>query len=291
MDGTTENRLVGNQAALGAAVLALGFAAIAAIPAPWPAGRDDATESVVAPRSGPRDAWTEADRLAALAGDLDPAERKARFIELVLPIVIEANEAILAERAVVEAFGRRLAAGIALAPPERAAFERIKRRYDVASDHVGVLLRRVDAIPVSLALAQAALESGWGTSRFAREANALFGERTWQAGVGLVPEARAETESFEVRAFRDLAASVRSYMANLNGGDTYRAFRAERARQRRAGAVLDGERLAGTMLAYAEQGAEYVERVRAIMRDNDLGAHDRLRQLFAVAGPAPDPRT
>ncbi len=289
MGGTTEHLHVRVRAALGAAVLAL--ALIAAFLAPWPAGRDGATEPVAAPRSGPRDAWTEADRLAALAGDLDPAERKALFIDLVLPIVIEANTAILAERAVVEAISRRLAAGIALAPPERAAFERIKRRYDVAGDYVGVLLRRVDAVPVSLALAQAALESGWGTSRFAREGNALFGERTWQAGVGLVPEARAEAESFEVRAFRDLAASVRSYMANLNGGDGYATFRAERAKLRRAGTALDGERLAGTLLAYAEEGAAYIERLHAIMRDNDLGAHDGAAGLVALAGPAPGPRS
>ncbi len=199
--------------------------------------------------------------------------RKRRFVALVLPLIQAENTALLAERRTVETLAARLAEGT-LGPVERARLERIKRTYGVTIDDPAALLDRVDAVPVSLALAQAAIESGWGTSRFARQANALYGQRSWLPDLGLVPEAHADEANFAVTSFASLRASIRAYMRNLNSHPAYAEFRAERRGLRSAGLPLDGERLAATLTAYSEAGQDYVRLVRRVLRDNRFDAHD-----------------
>lgn len=141
---------------------------------------------------------------------------------------------------------------------------------------VNELLARVDRVPVSLGLAQAAKESGWGTSRFAAAGNALFGQRCFQAGCGMVPGARVAGARHEVRTFPSAADAAAGYVRNLNTHPDYRALRALRARLREAGRPVTGYALARTLAGYSERGDDYIQEIRQMIRINDLGpvTHD-----------------
>ena len=207
-------------------------------------------------------------------------ERKAAFFEYMQPIV-EARNAVLRERrerllSIQEnpdpgrrdrRFVRQLADeySIPVASPggEPLPLERI----------VEELLLRVDEVPVSLALAQAAKESGWGTSRFAREGNNFFGEWCFSRGCGIVPSSRAPGKTHEVQAFESPAESVASYTRNINTHSGYKSFREARKRQRTQDDSLSGVELAGELSRYSERGSAYVSELRQLIVVNDL---DRL---------------
>ncbi len=144
----------------------------------------------------------------------------------------------------------------------------------VGADRLPRLLRRVDRIPPSLALAQAATESAWGTSRFAQVGRNFFGQWCYSEGCGLVPLLRPEGSEHEVRLFERSADSVVSYMHNLNSHPAHRSFRVLRAAARREGRPLSGELLAPGLLRYSERRAAYVADLLAIMRFNRLGRFD-----------------
>ncbi|MFQ5785636.1 MAG: glucosaminidase domain-containing protein [Alphaproteobacteria bacterium] len=227
------------------------------------------------------------DRVPAdLARLQSPGERKQVFIKMMLPLVLKANERILAER-------RRLLSLRAergqLSWYEQLWLDRLAERYGLESADINELLKRVDVIPPSLALAQAAEESGWGTSRFVREGNALFGQRTFRTGGGLVPRARDQGESHEVLIFGRLLDSVAAYMGNLNSHWAYTEFREARARQREAGKTLDGHALAGALTHYSERGKAYIVTIRSIIESNGLDALDGAQlgeqELRLVGGP------
>jgi uncharacterized FlgJ-related protein len=136
------------------------------------------------------------------------------------------------------------------------------------------LLERVDIVPVSLALSQAAEESGWGTSRFAAEGNALFGQWTW-GGEGIKPEQqRAALGDHRIAAFESPLQSVMAYMHNLNTHPAYAELRAMRARLRREGQPIRGRKLAEALTKYSERGQAYVDSLHAIMSVNHLDAAD-----------------
>jgi len=231
------------------------------------------------------------DRIPADLADMRSAsERKQVFIKMMLPLVLAANERILADRREIRALRDRVGGRpAALSPSERAWLERKCRRYGLDDPDFDALLRRVDMIPPSLALAQAAEESGWGTSRFVREGNALFGQRTFKRGAGLVPERREDGQRHEVRVFSRLLDSIMSYMTNLNSHAAYREFRLSRERQRSVLGRLDGWALAGTLTRYSERGEDYVRTIRSIIEANGLRALDRARlgeeALILIAGP------
>ncbi|MBF0248597.1 MAG: glucosaminidase domain-containing protein, partial [Alphaproteobacteria bacterium] len=157
-------------------------------------------------------------------------------------------------------------------------------RYDVARDDIAGMLKRHDVVPPSLALAQAATESGWGTSRFALEGNAVFGQWTFtDSHDGIVPQDRQDGQSHRIRAFDSLYDSVYSYVINLNTHQAYREFRDMRADMRRHGMRLDGLRLADTLHRYSERGADYVLDIQNIIQTNDLEQLDGAR--LSDAGP------
>jgi Bax protein len=128
----------------------------------------------------------------------------------------------------------------------------------------------VDAVPVSLALAQAAKESGWGTSRFAREGYALFGERCFETGCGMVPRARRKGLSHEVTRFDSPREAVASYVRNLNTHPDYAEFRQLRAKLRQAPSPHPGIDLAGSLTSYSERREAYVREIREMIRFNGL---------------------
>lgn len=206
--------------------------------------------------------------------DAGVARRKAAFLRSLLPLVLAENDRIRRERSLIE---RHFADPSASSAADRQRVTALAARYGVdgdlgAAEVQGRLLRRVDTIPPALALAQAAIESGWGTSRFAREGNSLFGQWTWDPDAGIAPERRAPGESHAVRRFPDLRASVRAYLHNLNRGHAYAELRRLRARQRAAGESPDPVRLAAGLRYYSERREAYVEELIGLMRANALVA-------------------
>jgi Bax protein len=198
--------------------------------------------------------------------DLLTPEQKDSFINFILPLILAGNEEILQRRAAIKR---------AADSNDRAALEKWAQLYKVTSleqsndDLLREILKRADVIPVALAMSQAAIESGWGTSRFAQHGNALFGQWAWDESAGLKP-LEASNDRAVVRSFPNLFGSVRAYMHNLNIHPRYAEFRQERAalasQQEPGKAYL----LARYLDGYAEIGFEYVEKLRAVMRVNNL---------------------
>lgn len=225
----------------------------------------------------PADALVPRIALGALPKDLaaadDPIRRKSVFLRTLLPIVLAENERIRDQREYVES---RIASGLPLpGSPARRALRELLHAYglDGTLDQAAIqneLLLRIDEVPPGLVLAQAAIESGWGGSRFARRANNLFGIWTFRDGMGLVPKARAEDERHAVRWYPSIRASIRSYLRNLNVGHAYEEFRARRAEMRRGGEPLSSLDLIPALTRYSERGAEYVSELRAIVFANRL---------------------
>lgn len=204
----------------------------------------------------------------------DVSDLKRTFVKMVLPLTLKVNEEILADRRRLLRLQKDIAAGSRLSSNDRDWLAEIAARYDTAPDDLETLLRRVDVISPALALAQSAEESGWGRSRFAVKGNALFGQRTWEEGLGLVPHQRSEDGRFEVRAFSTLLDSVRSYARNLNSHPAYRDFRVRRAEMRARSGELDPYRLVETLTSYSERREKYVENIQTILRVNQLEDFD-----------------
>jgi Bax protein len=150
-----------------------------------------------------------------------------------------------------------------------AAEFRLRRVDPISEEFWETLLRRVDVLPVELVLVQAANESAWGTSRFAREGNNYFGQWCFRTGCGIVPWARPEGATYEVARFDSVEASVGSYMRNINSGRSYRKLRRIRAELRAQGREPTGADLAPGLKAYSERGEVYVEVIRAMLRHNE----------------------
>ena len=220
--------------------------------------------------------------LASLPADIQKlagvSKRKITFIKSTLPLILHVNELILQDRRRLESIHQRVAGGGALAAEDSAWLEELAKLYGADRPDPAALLKRVDIIPPSLAIAQAAEESGWGTSRFAREGNALFGQRAYKAHrKGIVPHKRDDGKKFRVRAFDHLIDGVKAYAHNLNSHFAYKDFRAARAGMRAETGSVDGCRLAGALKRYSERGADYISAIRQIMRVNTLRVFDRAR--------------
>ena len=201
-------------------------------------------------------------------------KRKELFLQIVLPLVLQENNNIRLDR-------KRLFSIINKSNNtnlERKWLNKKYKQYGIPSKDLSTLKIRMDEIPVSLALAQAAKETGWGTSRFAQEGNALFGQWTW-SGEGLKPKESDEHEGHKVMKFNILQASVRAYQRNLNTHKTYRDFRLVRAQLRDDGKELDSIVLSEYLDEYAETGQEYVKILRKIIEQNNLKDFDNAKLL------------
>lgn len=215
---------------------------------------------------------------------LDTGEmRKSVFLRLMLPIILQVNEEVFEDRRKVIDLRRRVRLGIPAGPAEQAWLDEMFGRYGAKNGDLGDLLRRLDAIPPSLALAQAAEESGWGTSRFAKDGNAVFGQ--WTFGRGMVPRGASADAKHRIRQFDTLADSARAYVHNLNTHAAYAEFRSHRASLRQTGRPLDGYALAGTLSRYSERGPDYIAALRSIIRGNDLKTFDTARLARGAQSP------
>ena len=216
-------------------------------------------------------------RLPRDMSELEVVERKALFFSSLTPLVLAENERLRGVRArLQELFARER-----WSEAERLELEARMKRYAVKGDPRDPtvqrsLLARVDEIPLGLALAQAAKESGWGTSRFAQQGQNLFGVWTWDASQGIVPIGRESGKTHLVRVFPDLHGAVRNYLHTLNTGAAYNKLRRLRANRRAAGEPLSAVELAAGLSRYSERGEAYVREVRGMIRGNRLDALDEL---------------
>ncbi|MPY70722.1 MAG: hypothetical protein GEU92_11605 [Alphaproteobacteria bacterium] len=219
--------------------------------------------------------------LRALPGWLDDeteAERRKRlFLKAALPLVLRVNETIRAQRATLERLLRRREGGETLGGRERAWLARIAAHYRTDPGKPAELRARVRPIPPSLALAQAATESGWGSSRFARAGNALFGQWTYSEDEGLEPEKREPGKTHRVKAYGRLIESVWDYARNLNTNRAYLGFRETRAQLAADGGRPTGLMLAATLSSYSQKGMEYVWLIQDVIRQNGLDTLDAAR--------------
>jgi len=222
--------------------------------------------------------------LASMPGDIgkmrESTKRKGLFFKTVLPLVLQVNEEITKDR---ERLGELMDAkksGQEIGPVDRLWLIVMAERYKTKRGDLNALIKRADLIPPSLALAQAAEESGWGTSRFVREGNAMFGQWTWSNSPdAIVPKSRDEGKFHKVKAFDSLLQSVRAYARNLNTHRAYRHLRAQRHQLRASGAALDGMKLVEKLTSYSERGEEYVTTLRSIIAVNKLRRLDDARLI------------
>ena len=201
-------------------------------------------------------------------------ERKEFFIQIILPLILQENNNIKIDR-------KRLFSIINKnnnTRLEKKWLEKKYKQYGVVSKDLFLLKIRMDEIPVSLAIAQAAKETGWGTSRFAQEGNALFGQWTW-SGEGLKPKEADESKGHKVMKFNVLQASVRAYQRNLNTHKSYKNFRLARAELRDRNKPLDSLILSKFLDNYAETGEKYVEVLQKIIKQNNLKDFDDSKLL------------
>ena len=217
-------------------------------------------------------------RLSLLPNEMksieNSAKRKNLFIKIILPLVLEENNRIIIDR-------KKL---FSILNKNKNSKDEIKwlnqkfKQYGVVNKDLATLKVRMDIIPVSLAIAQAAKETGWGTSRFAIEGNALFGQWTW-SGEGIKPAGADTNATYKVMKFNVLKASVRAYQRNLNTHSSYKKFRFIRAQLRDDNKKLDSLKLAEYLDNYAQTGTEYTKVLKQIIQQNQLKDFDEVKLL------------
>ena len=200
--------------------------------------------------------------------------KKNLFIKIILPLILEENNRIKLDR-------RKLFAILNKnknTTSEKNWLNLKFKQYGVSNKDLSTLKIRMDEIPVSLAIAQAAKETGWGTSRFALEGNALFGQWTW-SGEGIKPAGADDDTTHKVMKFKILKSSVRAYQRNLNTHSSYKDFRLARAELRDNKMKLDSLILSNYLHKYAETGMEYVKILKQIIKQNNLIEFDDAKLL------------
>ena len=201
-------------------------------------------------------------------------KRKDMFIKIVLPLIVKENNKIRIDRKrLFTILNKNSNTDI-----EKKWLEKKFKQYGVKKNDLSTLKIRMDEIPVSLAIAQAAKETGWGTSRFALKGNALFGQWTW-SGDGLKPKNADEGKDHKVMKFHSLQLSVRAYLRNLNTHSTYRNLRKARTEFRNQNKPLDSLILSKHLDKYAETGNQYIEVLQKIIEQNKLKDFDEARLL------------
>jgi len=214
--------------------------------------------------------------------EIDVVTKKRVFFRLLGPLVLHSNELIQADRDRVILIIKTLRKGDSVSPEDQTFLRETAVAYKVTESEADLtdsalqdkLLRRVDTLPPSLVLAQTAEESGWGTSRFAVEGNALFGMWTWDSK-GVTPlQQRSGLGNYKIASYETPLQSVIAYMHNLNTHQAYKELRARRAELRKTGAKVTGWDLANTLTKYSERGQAYVDSLHSLMKVNRLQPTD-----------------
>ncbi len=207
----------------------------------------------------------------------DTKLKKETFIKIVLPLVVAENDKILDDKIKL----KRITSKKMTTDKEKSWLRLKLREYKVKNSDITELDKRMDIIPVSIALAQAAKESGWGTSRFALEGNAIFGQWTW-TGQGIEPLNKGKHEGHKILRFPILRASVKAYKNNLNTHKGYSQFREKRYSYRKRNKSIKGLNLTETLDRYAQTGKEYTEILEQIIRQNDLSDFETVQLTNSV---------
>ena len=207
----------------------------------------------------------------------DTKLKKETFIKIVLPLVVAENEKILNDKIKL----RKIMSKKMTSDKEKSWLRLKLREYKVKNSDISELDKRIDIIPVSIALAQAAKESGWGTSRFALEGNAIFGQWTW-TGQGIEPLNKGKHEGHKILRFPILRASVKAYQNNLNTHKGYSEFREKRHNIRKRNKSIKGLDLTDTLDRYAQTGKEYTDILEQIIKQNDLSDFETVQLTNSV---------
>lgn len=207
-----------------------------------------------------------AESVPDFASFKDVKQKKKTFFDFIYERAVTENKAILKEREQLKSVKR-----------DSVQMKKLCEKYSKNCDVIDQtkydeLLAKINVIPPSLVLAQAANESAWGTSRFAKKANNYFGQWCFTKGCGLVPARRNAGSSHEVRKFTNAQASVRSYLLNLNTGRAYTELRKVRSDLQQQGKTYNGIELAAGLSKYSERGEEYIKELRSMIRYNKLVA-------------------
>ena len=201
-------------------------------------------------------------------------EKRDLFIKIILPLILDENAKISEDREkLFKILGKNFNT-----VGERVWLKRRFKEYKIEDKDLSKLKMRMDIIPVSIALAQAANESGWGTSRFALEGNALFGQWTWSKK-GISPKNKDPNKSHKVLQFQVLKASVKAYKNNLNTHNAYKEFREARAKLRQHDDQIIGIKLTKYLKNYASIGEKYVRILEDIIEKNSLTDFDKANLL------------
>ena len=190
--------------------------------------------------------------------------KKELFLQIVLPLVVTENEKINRDREYLLRILKKTKS-----EKEKKWLDKKFKEYKVSSKKISELISRIDIIPTSIALAQAAKESGWGTSRFALEGNAIFGQWTWN-GKGIEPLEKTGDQKHKILKFPILRASVKAYISNLNTHNGYKSFRLKRSELRKKNKKLRGLDLIHELDKYAQTGKQYTIIIEQIIRQNSL---------------------
>ena len=191
-------------------------------------------------------------------------EKKETFLQILLPLVVAENENIKKDREYL----LKILKGNE-SEESKKWLNKKYQAYKVSDRNINELIEKIDIIPTSIALAQAAKESGWGTSRFALEGNAIYGQWTWN-GDGIEPLEKTKNQNHKILKFPLLRASVKAYIANLNTHRGYKRFRVKRANLRKQNKKLAGIDLIHELDNYAQTGKEYTKILEQIIKQNDL---------------------
>jgi Bax protein len=241
---------------------------------------------VLVPETAPLGATPVATRIEVQVPDFaamaNVEMKKQAFFDFLQPYVDAQNQKVQQQRARLQVLIDKIAHGLDLNSNERVFIHALSVEYEIAEEdyhtpgYLERLLRRVDVLPPSLVLAQAANESAWGTSRFAQEANNFFGQWCYSEGCGLVPSRRRSSASHEVKAFDSVEAAVSAYFQNLNTFPSYLNLRLIRESLREKAQPIDGISLTEGLARYSERGEAYIDELQALIYYNELLERDKL---------------
>ena len=207
-------------------------------------------------------------------------KRKKLFINTLLPIIFVENRKILEDRKKILDWWNQSGGEVVSREFWPNWLFELSEKYNYTESSIGRLLIRVDIVPLSLALSQAAIESGWGSSRYMNEGNAIFGQYTYDSKNGIKPRERANGKKFFVKRFSTLSESVRSYLKNINTHSAYEDFRQERRKLRMNGESLSGNVLANYLKNYSERNQAYVDDLKLLIETNNFMKFDKTNGLL-----------
>lgn len=214
------------------------------------------------------------------ASIMDVDLKKQLFFDFIEPYVDQVNREIIQERSRILSIREKISRREDLTASDIRYLSTLAELYELETDDITgqefmtILLRRVDKIPASLALAQAANESAWGTSRFAQDGYNFFGQWCYTDGCGIVPSRRREGASHEVKRFESVKESVQAYIHNLNTFPSYQMLRRIRQQLRQQNRPVDGVSLADGLESYSSRGHDYIDEVQTMIYTNNLLARD-----------------